>query len=256
MECQECRELISAYVDDMVSPQEEKQIMSHLEKCTFCQEAYEALKQMKQMCNQIKEIDVPEGFHQELMKRVKQEAGTKTVIPMKKHWKWQYSGALVATLFVGGVLMYQLGRMGNPLEHAITTQESSGDNYGITMARSVEGTPVENGQEEFSKQRREVLDQEMEESVIDNTISSQDDSMFLTVYVEDCNVFEERLEAYLQQQGISFVNTQPGYEIEVDTFQDLKEWLLLHSLLVEGIQQEQEMDRQCPLTIELTIEKK
>ena len=104
MKCIEYSELISAYVDEMLSPQEEKQLIMHLKTCQSCQKELESFKQIKSMCHQIEEVSLPDTFHEQLMQCLKSE---KKVKPFIK-WRWQYGGALVATMLVGVLFWNQL----------------------------------------------------------------------------------------------------------------------------------------------------
>ncbi len=124
MECKKYSELMSADMDEMISPHEKEQLMAHLMVCEKCSEEMRALKQMKSLLEQMESPELPDGFHEELMTRIKQEKKSKVVHAFK--WKWQYSGALVAALMIGflGIgQMIPLSMQNKPSAKSVTRAE-------------------------------------------------------------------------------------------------------------------------------------
>ncbi len=122
MKCIEYSELISAYVDEMLSPQEEEKLMKHLKTCEACQEELEVLKQMQMMYRSLEEVSLPDQFHEDLIKRLKAESEVKSEHKAKHPIKrrWQYGSALAAAMLVGVLFLNQLG---------ITSSESKFSEY-------------------------------------------------------------------------------------------------------------------------------
>lgn len=108
MKCNECIEILSAYLDGQLSEEEVKVVEAHLAECKLCQKTLNHLKLIISGLHNSEEVEVPEPFHQDLMERLKNESlQTKQQIHMKKTKIPHYIGyvgglavALVATFFI------------------------------------------------------------------------------------------------------------------------------------------------------------
>ena len=101
MKCEDYQEWLSLYVDDVLMLDEKQQLEQHLEHCLSCRETLETLLMMKSFMQEIKEVEVPEMFHNDLHKRLQEE-----VKPKNKKYKWlPYASGLVAACLIGFVLL-------------------------------------------------------------------------------------------------------------------------------------------------------
>lgn len=73
MNCDECKEKLSLYIDGMLSEEEEKAIVAHLDLCETCHEEYKTLTGIISLLKSSKEVELPKGFHENLIRRMKQE---------------------------------------------------------------------------------------------------------------------------------------------------------------------------------------
>jgi len=231
MKCIEYSELISAYVDEMLSPQEEEKLMKHLKTCQVCQKELEVLKQMQRMCQSIEEVSLPDKFHEDLMKRLKAENRVK--YPTK--FKWQYGGALVATMLVGILFLNQLG---------ITSSKSkSTSEYATTDTVAEENAETEAMPYEAETKVAEARVQDEIDSAVKRT--QPESRVFMMqdvgannvwkVQVEDSEVFIEALKRYLDAEQIVYEQTVEGVSIyQVQDYKALMEWLQEHSHSFEG----------------------
>ena len=213
MKCIEYSELISAYVDEMLSPQEEKQLIMHLKTCQSCQEELESLKQLQKMCHQIEEVSLPDTFHEQLMQRLKSEKKTKPLIK----WRWQYGGALVATMLVGILFWNQLDFTipKNGTATGYTTQDQ------VAEARIQEETSSI-GYESHLDSRASLTQQ-------------TDNCSIWKVQVEQPDIFIDELKIYLEKEHIIYEVIESGIRItQLQEDQQLIEWLKNHSIFFEG----------------------
>ena len=66
---EELEELVSAYVDSEVTPEEEKAIREHMEACTSCRSLYEEEKTIKERLHLLREtIPIPPDLDEKLIR--------------------------------------------------------------------------------------------------------------------------------------------------------------------------------------------
>lgn len=224
MKCIEYRELISAYVDEMLDPQQEEKLMIHLEKCQSCREEVEMFKAMRQMCEHIEEVSLPEGFHEDLMKQLKREEQVKSPI-IKSTFKWKYSGALVATMLVGILFLSQLGTFSfrsKQVEENATTEVAPYTMQDKVAKASLEdtGAAVASG---IMPKNRAIESQEEIELVV------------WQVHVEYQESFLEALKAYLDANEMTYEDAERGITItDVEDSKALFTWVEAHSRTFSG----------------------
>lgn len=80
-DCKEIQELISVLIDGKVSENEKAKVNDHVEKCPECRAMLEAFTAVSESLSELE--DVPEGLHENIMRRVKSE-GIKRKAPWKK----------------------------------------------------------------------------------------------------------------------------------------------------------------------------
>lgn len=70
MNCKECNELLSNYLDEEVRPELKVKIDNHLETCEKCHTEYEELKIVKDLLKELPMKKLPEGFEAELHEKL------------------------------------------------------------------------------------------------------------------------------------------------------------------------------------------
>ena len=224
MECKEYSELISTYVDGMLSPQEEGKLMAHLEVCQRCQEELKALKQIQALCDQLEMPDLPKGFHEDLMKRIEKEKSAKKVISFK--WKWQYSGALVATLMVG-----IFGLSGLRLLSDSDKKEMSIEAVPYAMNESAsEGVAPAPAQFSRDISVASTRDANQEASVENDVLLT---TWKITTQVPEA--FRKALEEYLMTEQIQYEEVEDAIICHaVKNSESLMEWIKAQEVTFEG----------------------
>lgn len=117
MNCKECLDLISLYVDGLLVGKEADEVKKHIENCEECREEYETLMIIKESLNDIEMVELPENFNEELHERLVVESQTKKTpsfdfskINFKKINK-KVSFGVVAAVVMIGVLVGPLSNM-------------------------------------------------------------------------------------------------------------------------------------------------
>jgi hypothetical protein len=83
MECSDVLEKLSAYVEDIISPEEKQLIDEHLEACDRCNDSLADLKKTLEYVGNLKEVEPPPWLTQKIMARVRSEIEAKRGILQK-----------------------------------------------------------------------------------------------------------------------------------------------------------------------------
>jgi len=77
MECQDIRKNLSAYLEGMVSPEDQELIDQHLASCRDCSTVLYELNRTGEVLKSLKEVEPPPWMKQKIMARVREEAESK-----------------------------------------------------------------------------------------------------------------------------------------------------------------------------------
>jgi hypothetical protein len=77
MRCSEIEKRLPAYMEELLSSEERKMVTGHLASCSSCSRALAGLKKAEQLVRDLKEVEPPPFFEQQIMSRVREEAGRK-----------------------------------------------------------------------------------------------------------------------------------------------------------------------------------
>ena len=77
MECHDIRKNLSAYLEGMVSPEDQELIDQHLASCRACSTALYELNRTDRLLKNLKEVEPPPWMTQKIMARVREEAESK-----------------------------------------------------------------------------------------------------------------------------------------------------------------------------------
>lgn len=102
MRCEDCRELLWAYLEQELNEEETAKTQQHLEACADCRGEAEAQKEIMESLRSLPEEELPEGYHQELMQKLSAEAAPNVVpFPVKKKQpKWKQLSMIAAAALV------------------------------------------------------------------------------------------------------------------------------------------------------------
>lgn len=127
MNCIDVQVMLSVYIDGECTQQEQEEIKAHLEQCEKCREEFNALKALLSKLNDIKEFEVPEGFHQELMQKLQ------PMMPSNKSKKKWYANLRQFSAIAAGLVLIvtlsflgiqQFGNMNNKSSDSHTSMEA------------------------------------------------------------------------------------------------------------------------------------
>ncbi|MDF3000611.1 MAG: hypothetical protein K0Q48_730 [Bacillota bacterium] len=148
MECNEIRELLSLYIDQMLDDHEQKEIEKHLSACEACNQEYQDLNEIHLLLSGMDPVPVPEAFElrlkqalQEEKKRTSGYGGPIKSLFGSKRYRMLASAAAVFAVGVLTLGVYQdvLGDFADKLgfidrdgiEHA-APRDAEADLYGIS----------------------------------------------------------------------------------------------------------------------------
>ena len=113
MTCNEIENRLPAYLEDILSPEEQKSIAGHLTSCPRCSRAFADLKKAEQLVHGLGEVEPPPFFEQRIMARVREEAGQKQGILRRLFYPLHIKVPIqaLATLLVAvlAIYVYQTG---------------------------------------------------------------------------------------------------------------------------------------------------
>ncbi|MBE6008274.1 MAG: DUF4349 domain-containing protein [Lachnospiraceae bacterium] len=183
MECDNYKELISLYFDNELDEKEEKELFEHLTNCPSCRKEYEELKAVMDMLGEIEEQELPEGFHDEVMAKIKAEAK-----PQKKKIPWaRYTSiaASICAVFIVGGAVFATGFMGMGGSQ-FAADAASPQMYG--MMSNTTTTESAKGEIMYDVVVEESAPMEMEElKYASGSTSATNDGAVATALIEDGN---------------------------------------------------------------------
>lgn len=106
VKCEKLLEMISPYLDGELQESEREEFLAHMEQCPQCKKEVEELEQLLHDFSEIPEVELPEGFHEELMVKIKDSVVVPISIQKKKNTPWRKIIAVAAVfaivVIVGG----------------------------------------------------------------------------------------------------------------------------------------------------------
>ena len=108
MTCGEIENRLPAYLEDLLSPEEKKDIAGHLASCPRCGRAFADLKKAEELVHGLGELEPPPFFEERIMSRVREEAGQKQGIFRKFFYPLHMKIPIqaLATLLVAVLVFY------------------------------------------------------------------------------------------------------------------------------------------------------
>lgn len=98
MDCELVRSLMSSYIDRDINEIDKNELEEHLKTCQECATEYRLLLSTVQYCNNMEELELPMGFHDELHEKLKASNNKKH---LRINWKW---AAGIAAVFIVAVI--------------------------------------------------------------------------------------------------------------------------------------------------------
>ncbi len=123
MKCCEVEKLLSAFLDGEVTIEEKENIEAHLISCLKCQDELVALEQVKALLGNLGTLEPPDGFHEQLMKKITYERlNDSTVINIEQHkqrkpllsrWnkKWSIAASVASIALCISMTFSQVGQL-------------------------------------------------------------------------------------------------------------------------------------------------
>ncbi|MBS4024931.1 MAG: DUF4349 domain-containing protein [Clostridia bacterium] len=115
MTCKETEELLSAYIDNVLDQDSERQIAEHLAGCKNCQAELEGLQMTVDVLKQLPEVEPPSHFRQELLKKLAAENKKVVEISNNSSKAKSKSWISVAGVAAGMLLLVAAGQVAGQL---------------------------------------------------------------------------------------------------------------------------------------------
>lgn len=145
MNCEAVREMLWAYLEKETTAAEAEKIEKHLTVCADCRAELELQKEMMDSLQSLPEMELPEGYHAELMQKLRAEAAP-NVVPFpqkaaqkkKKQPMWKQWGMVAAAV----LMVVAAGGMNGMLEmresQNVAVQEMKAADTAEPMAASTD----------------------------------------------------------------------------------------------------------------------
>ncbi|HHY38109.1 MAG TPA: DUF4349 domain-containing protein [Clostridia bacterium] len=104
MNCEQASELMSAYIDEELTPGDTEDFEKHLVTCERCRSELQGLRIVVDAARSLPEVDLPSGFHERLLERLKATSGQRGVkgqeraikVRLAKAWPKVYGTVRIA----------------------------------------------------------------------------------------------------------------------------------------------------------------
>ena len=115
MTCKEIDNLLPAYEEDLLTPEEKKGVETHLAACERCRRSLADLRRAQELVRGLGEVEPPPFFEERIMSRVRQEAGRKRGLLRRLFYPLHIKIPIqaLATVLVA-VLAFHLYQQGEP----------------------------------------------------------------------------------------------------------------------------------------------
>jgi hypothetical protein len=97
MDCQEVYKLMNHYIDNEITPEEEKVLEFHLGRCKACQKEF---SQLKEMCTTMSTMQPSHDFTTKVMGRIQKEKKSRKRWVPKTYVGWATAAAAVLLCFI------------------------------------------------------------------------------------------------------------------------------------------------------------
>lgn len=151
MQCDEIREMLSAYIDEALEPAEMTRVANHIGTCSSCQKELQELQETVKLLQSMGEIESPEGFRKELMKRLEKESAPdqKSQKRKDKIVSW-FSGSrkylAAAVLIIGLGISIGVYTLNSGSIYDLASQQSNSLNSADSGIASEQKAKLETGQ--------------------------------------------------------------------------------------------------------------
>lgn len=156
-DCTNILNLIPLYIDNMLSEEEHDIVCEHIAGCSDCRKEYEMMKSIMVSAGSLPEIDVPEGFHENLMEKIRVAAKDapkrRTLIPWRRATGFVAAAAVVALSVVSYLSLDRNNGAANPdlylpspsteqtIAPASEARQSDAENREETTAQNIGAQP-------------------------------------------------------------------------------------------------------------------
>ena len=149
MKCENIKELMSMYIDNEINEVDKAKFEKHIAQCPQCKEEYEILKDLVLECSEIDEVELPQGFVEELHNKLMEAQANKpsklTLFMRRANWK-PAVGAVAAVLILAISINSLVGNNSLKKEQSFgapaADRSGSGTQYDMAIAPEASPAPM------------------------------------------------------------------------------------------------------------------
>jgi anti-sigma factor RsiW len=131
MKCENIRELMSIYIDNEINEVDKAKFEKHIAQCPQCKEEYEILKDLVLECSEIDEVELPQGFREELHNKLVEAKANKPgkLTQFMRRANWKPAAGAVAAVLILAISLNSLGSS-KSFEQAQSSPSAAADDRG------------------------------------------------------------------------------------------------------------------------------
>ncbi|MDF2533314.1 MAG: hypothetical protein K0Q65_2895 [Clostridia bacterium] len=131
MKCENIRELMSIYIDNEINEVDKAKFEKHIAQCPQCKEEYEILKDLVLECSEIDEVELPQGFREELHNKLVEAKANKPgkLTQFMRGANWKPAAGAVAAVLILAISLNSLGS-NRSFEQAQSSPSAAADDRG------------------------------------------------------------------------------------------------------------------------------
>jgi hypothetical protein len=152
MECDEIKELLSEYVDDMLDPETKAVVDEHLSACGDCQQELVSLKALVSDLDSLESVEAPKDFLDQLHERMEKRSRFSEIlrtlfVPIRVKIPLEFAGAVAVAILVFSILHIQKDQLKLPEAPVSFERGRVAENAPMDLAESAVSLPQGRGAE-------------------------------------------------------------------------------------------------------------
>ncbi len=219
MKCEQIRELLSAYIDDMLDADTRKEVEAHLGVCASCVREEKALRNTVRELNSLEKAGAPDDFLRNVRQRIERrnefERMMRPVFSSKVAAQLKLTGVLVTVIL--GIAVYKIFEPGMGLRpgfRQITLQSEVSVPEPVSQSAEDDSTSIEAAKEDIGRIESGKEQEKDTIAAVNTTVSSVESGEVHQGSVQP----EEKIDmdaVFLLQQGDTFPQIRDRMDVLV-----------------------------------------
>lgn len=211
MDCEEIREHLSEYVDDLLVAEEKARVEDHLSSCKACQQELASLKALVRELGSLESVEPPKDFLDQLNERIEARSWFPKILrtlfkPMRVKIPLEFAGAVAVAILVFVVLQTQKEELGlkqapvglvkqeRPSEQLATEKRQAEAPVRVFEERASRGPAVESSRD---LAKDEAYERQLARKGEEGRVAKEDETDRLSKVLRDLD--QERRKAHIPE---------------------------------------------------------